>query len=243
MRDVVAGRILEADVQQALWDTFEFPAARISVLEALLRLVPKVSAEAFRQNVTGRVWAWNVASGRFGPDLVLVDDDDEVLMVIELKIGAAENVLRASTVSRGVTRAERRGDLLTSSDARRVAEELGIHSSRHHAGHDGYDCECPWHTRTTVAADGSNRWVRVVSQFDAYLTFGWLHQGMRKVRPAQVPFLFLDSTGHAVTDSHRYAKFGDKWCSASFKAFLAAFEDAPPAHESEARLRALLARL
>jgi hypothetical protein len=238
-----AQRIREVDVQNALWDVFEFPDARDATIDALLRLLPAKLAVEFRGNVRGRVWAWRVAAGRFGPDIVLVDTDDEVLMVIELKLRAAENVLRAATVDRGLSRTAAAGVLVSRESAARVANELGVHGSRFHTAHGGSDCECPWHMRVGVGEDGEASWVRSISQFDAYLTFGWLHQGMRSTRVERVPFLFLDITGVAADDQRRSAQFGDQWVSATFADLLAAFGEEAPRHVSDAHLRSLLAQL
>lgn len=235
--------IREADIQDAIWDCFEHDADRMHVLDALLRLLPNHLMQAFQARANGRVWAWKIGSGRFGPDLVLVDDADNVLMVIELKLHAAENLLLARTVSRGIRKAEAAGVLTTTDVAAEVADRLGVHADRYHSHHPHGECECPWHSRR-VSADGTVGWVRTISQFDAYLTFGWLHDGMRATEPAVIPFLFIGGIGVPVHADTRAAFFGTQWTSSTLTDFKRALlATGPSAGAAESHLRQVLSEV
>lgn len=231
----------EVDIQDAIWDCFDDDTGRSHVLDAFMTLLPPHLAHTFQTRTAGRVWAWKVRSGRFGPDLVLVDDTDNVLMVIELKLHAAENVLLARTVSRGIRTAEAAGVLRGTAAAAVVAGQLGIHAEQFHERHMDGECGCPWHS-PRVESDGTVNWVRSLSQFDAYLTFGWLHGGMRATEPALVPFLYIGGDGVPVHASSRAALFGDQWVSASLTEFRTALLATGPADgPAETHLRHVLA--
>lgn len=191
------------------------------VARAILLLVQKDAP-------AGPLHAWEL-SPSYCPDIVIADDHDNVLVVIEVKIGARTNVLLATTVRKHLD--------WTNARAAKIATTLQLNNEEATERHDWTpDCACYWHLYRGGGTEQPKLGSAGISQFDAYVTLSWLSESgiidrndpssrLHSSDPDDVAFLFLNPSGRALERERDRVVFPDPWRSASFTALADDIED------------------
>ncbi|MEV0052446.1 hypothetical protein AB0H34_18315 [Saccharopolyspora shandongensis] len=171
-------------------------------------------AEAARlpRETWGGAMLWGFeTSRRFGPDLLLVDANDRVRAVVELKRGAAAQVTSLANFSGSARFLDAASQALPS--------DLGL--TRWHVDDDPA-CTCLWHTqrRGGLVRGG-------LYQIDAYRHFtGWLTNGVTLPDPQTVPWILLDEQDRTPAEAFPDAFSADLWIPASLSTFARGLSEA-----------------
>lgn len=170
---------------------------------------------------------WPVLPKRkgFGPDLLLVDGDDEVRTITEVKRGAQVNVVQVGSLLDADGEWDRPFTDPVAVDLMQRYEDERTHRAPHH---DSAACRDEdgdlrhWHH---YRSSGDGTFTTCVVQPDAYrMSSLWLPPGFT-IDPARAHWVLFDEAGASPKDRFCEASRPDVWTGSSFAGFVAVVVD------------------